>query len=73
MGRCFELEQVSPISARICGKIAAEFSLRSNDKPLARVLKEQLCRTGRFRIENEPCFANGDGAILRQRFAVDDH
>ena len=35
---------------RVCGKIQAEFSPRLNDKPLARVFKEQLRRIGRLRI-----------------------
>ena len=43
---CGELE----CRLRVCGKIEAEFSPRMNDKPLARVFKEHLCRIGRLRI-----------------------
>jgi hypothetical protein len=54
-------------------EIEAELSSRLNDKPLARALKEYLCRTGRFRIQLDPTIPNRDGGILRQRFAVDNH
>jgi hypothetical protein len=40
------------------------FSPRLKDEPLASVLKEDLCRTGRFRIQRDPTFPKRDSGVL---------
>jgi hypothetical protein len=40
-------------------------SQRLSDESLARVLKEHLCRTGRFRIQRDPTIPNRDSGVLR--------
>jgi hypothetical protein len=50
-----------------------EILARLNGESLACVLEEDLCRGGRFGIQRNSTFANGDSRVLRQSFAVDNH